>query len=147
MSVPFLCFAISAINSEIDNIPIASARNELPLPSHPPHDVVKCDLPAVDSILPKIIWCMYFIDPSDTGIIYPFLSCTLSMSSIVVSILLYVFWSGVNVTNLMISMINTGWSVTSCSNNSGGPAGNADNALSNFSSNSSSLYTFLPADA
>ena len=36
MSVCFLCFAIKAIKSEIDNIPTALARRELPLPSHPP---------------------------------------------------------------------------------------------------------------
>ena len=48
MLVRLLYFARSAMKSEMDSIPTASARRELPLPSHPPYEVAKYTSPAVD---------------------------------------------------------------------------------------------------
>ena len=67
MLVQFLCFAISAMKIEIDSIPTASARNKLPLPSHPPYDVAKCTPPTVDRTHTKLILCMCLTDPSETA--------------------------------------------------------------------------------
>ena len=143
MLVRFLCFAISAMKSEIDSIPTASARNELPLLSHPPYDFDKCTPPAVDSTKPKLISCLCFTDPSETAIKYQSLLCVLSKSSIVVAILSYLLWSGANITNLMRTLIHAGRSANSCSNDSAGPS---SNSLSILSSAPSSLYIFSPAD-
>ena len=64
---------------------------------------------------------MCFTDPSDTATKCLSLACALNTSSIGVSILPCLFLSGVDVTNLMRSMIHTIWPATICLNDSGGP--------------------------
>ena len=86
MLVHLLCFVNSAIKSEMDSIPTASACNKLPLPSHPLYDVDNYIPLAEDRTQPKLIWCMCFTDPSKTANKYQSLSCALSTSSIDVAI-------------------------------------------------------------
>ena len=47
MLVRLLFFAMSAMKSEMDSIPTASALSEIPLPSHTLYDVAKCTPPAL----------------------------------------------------------------------------------------------------
>ena len=99
ISVWFLCFAINTTKIEMDNIPTASAHSEFPLPSQPLHDFAKCCPSADSSTQSKIIWCICFIDPSDTATRYPSLLRAVRTSLIVVSMLFYFFGSGENCTN------------------------------------------------
>ena len=84
-------------------------------------------------------------DPSDTVIKYPSLSCALSISSIVLSILPYLLASGTKVTNLVRSLIHFGCSTNSCLNDSTGPIGTSLSIVVVSSSALSSLYIFSPA--
>ena len=85
------------------------------------------------------------MDLSEIATKYPSLSCALSTSSIVISILLYFLSSAAKETNLVRQLIHLGCLANNCLNDSAGLIGTFSSTVIVLSSAPSSLYVVPPA--